>query len=71
MEPRRYEIRPSAAATAALTVVDHRESLSPDDDLVDIGLRMVDGSLGIIAAFSRAELEQLRAVLDEITDWTP
>ena len=32
---------------------------------------MVDASLGLTAAFSVAELQQLRSALDEIIDWTP
>ena len=65
MEPRTYVIKPSAAHVT-LHVDDSRESFSADDDLVELGLRRTDGSLGLTAAFSVAELERLRDVLTEI-----
>ena len=52
-----------------LRVDDYRESLSPDDDLIEVGLWSSDGEgFGLGAAFSVAELERRRDVLNEIID---
>jgi len=69
MHARRRAEAPPAAALVVLRVEDYRESLSADDDLIEVGLWSSEGrGFGLGVAFSVAELERLRDVLNETID---
>jgi hypothetical protein len=69
VEPRTYFLTADASSTIVLRVEDYRESLLPDDDLIEVGLWSSEGQgFGLGVAFSVAELERLRDVLSEIID---
>jgi hypothetical protein len=64
MEPRRFELVPEVAPSVTIHVQDDRESLSPDDDLIEIGIRMPEGGLGV--TLSLEEVARLRDALSAI-----
>ena len=69
MSPRRFELVPCVARDVTLHVQDDRTSLSPDDDLIEVGVswsRDPAGSFSVTLDLD--EVAQFRDALDAILE---
>lgn len=66
MEPRRFELVPEAAPVVTVHVQDDRESLAPDDDLIEIGITMPGSAVAV--TLSLDEITAFRDVLTAVID---
>ena len=69
MEPRRFELVPEVSPNVTIHVVDDRESMSPDDDLIEIGFRSDrEPVFGFGVTLSLEEIVRLRDALSEVAE---
>jgi hypothetical protein len=69
MEPRRFELVPGVAPDVSIHVEDVRESMSPDEDLIEIGFSMeCGGGFAFAVTLSLDEIVLLRDALSEIAN---
>ena len=66
MKPRRFELKPEVAPAARVHVEDDRESLSPDEDLIEVGITVPD--CGVAVTLSLDEITALRDALTAVID---
>ncbi len=66
MEPRRVELVPEIAPSVTIHLEDDRESLHPNEDLIEIGIRMDDGAVAV--TLSLEEVTRLRDALTAIIE---
>jgi hypothetical protein len=66
MKSRRFGLRPEASPVTTVHVDDSRESLGPDDDLIEIGITMPEGGIGV--ARNLDEITRLRDALSDVID---
>jgi hypothetical protein len=69
MEPRRFELVPEVAPDVTIHVEDDRESMSPDEDLIEIGVRADrEPGFGIGVTLSLDEVVRLRDALTDVIE---
>lgn len=69
MEPRRFELVPDVAPDVTIHVEDDRETMSPDEDLIEIGFRAErHEGFGFAVTLNLDEIVRLRDALHEIIE---
>lgn len=68
MEPRRFELSPEIAPDVLIHVADGRETLHPDQDLIEIGFRAARHDMAFSVALAFDELVALRDGLTQLID---
>lgn len=68
MEPRRFELIPDVAPDVIVHVEDDRETMSPNEDLIEIGFRAERHDLSFSVALSLDEIARLRDALSDIIE---
>jgi hypothetical protein len=66
MTSRRFELVPEVAPAVTIHVTDERMSLSPNEDLIEVGIRMPEGGLAV--TLSLDEVSVLRDALTAVID---
>jgi hypothetical protein len=68
MQPRRFELVPDVAPDVTVHVEDDRETMSPDEDLIEIGFRAERHDLSFSVTLSLDEIARLRDALSDIIE---
>jgi hypothetical protein len=66
MKPRRFELVPEVAPVVTVHVEDDRSTLSPNEDLIEIGIRMPETAVSV--TLSLDEVTRLRNALSKVID---
>lgn len=69
MDTRRFELVPDVAPRVTLHIEDDRQSLDPDGDLIELGIRTDDqGGFGVAVTLSLEEVIRFRDALTKVIE---